>query len=249
MNEESAGSYPRVLKPYINTQYKIIYEDEYFYAVDKPSPLPVHPVGRFKEDNLLKLLERDKQEKGLSIVNRLDSETSGLVIVARSGEVSGKLGRIFENREVTKEYRAVVFGVPKEDKGSIEISLGTTQKGIQNIRVPDPNGQTARTDYEVLSKSPRYSLLKIIPLTGRTHQIRAHMAFSGHPAVGDKIYIDSNVFERYIREGWQEDMRSVIGAERLLLHAARLEFPHPINQKRISLTCGLPDCFTAFIKD
>jgi 23S rRNA pseudouridine1911/1915/1917 synthase len=234
---------------YVETDYGILYEDEFFLVVDKPAPLPVHPVGRFKEKNLLSLLTKDlgPGEEGLRIVNRLDSETSGLVLVARSSEVAGKLGILFQDRKVAKGYHAVVFGTPKVRAGTISIPLGTEVKNGHHVRVPDPDGETAETDYEVLSAPGEYALLKIMPRTGRTHQIRAHLAFLGHPIVGDKIYIDPGIFERYIREGWQEDMRPVVKAERLLLHASRLEFRHPVTGESVSFSSAIPPCFDSFL--
>ncbi|OQA57697.1 MAG: Ribosomal large subunit pseudouridine synthase A [Candidatus Omnitrophica bacterium ADurb.Bin277] len=235
---------------YVETGYKILYEDEAFLIADKPAPLPVHPVGCFRQRNLLSLLQNavGANGSGLQIVNRLDSETSGLVIVSRSPEIAGRLGVLFEKREVLKEYNAVVFGIPEKPKGSVEVPLGLKSGGVHNIRVPDQAGQDARTDYEVLSVAGEYSLLRIIPRTGRTHQIRVHLAFLGHPVVGDKIYIDPSIFERYIHEGWREDMRSVVKSERLLLHACRLEFRHPVTKKKMIFTSTLPSCFDPFLK-
>lgn len=235
---------------YVDTKYRILYEDEFFLAVEKPAPLPVHSVGRFKEKNLLSLLRKDLPPcpGDLRIVNRLDSETSGLVLVAKSGGVAGKLGVLFETRAVSKEYRAVVLGVPQAAEGTISASLGTKAENGQNVRVPDPKGQAAVTDYQVLSRSGDYALLKVVPRTGRTHQIRAHLAFLGHPVAGDKIYIDSRIFERYVREGWQEDMRPIVRSERLLLHASKLEFRHPSTGENMKFESPLPPCFDAFLK-
>lgn len=230
---------------YVETGYKILFEDPYFLAVEKPAPLPVHAVGRFKEKNLLTILQNDLKAEALRIVNRLDSETSGIVIVAKSGDAAGKLGLIFEKRQVYKEYRAIVLGIPDQGEGTIEIPLGV-RNNIHNIRVPDASGQTARTDFQVLSQNGEYSLLKVMPRTGRTHQIRAHLAFTGHPVAGDKIYIDPQIFERYIHEGWHEDMRPIVKAERLLLHASKLEFRHPETGEAMKLVSEPPACFEQF---
>ena len=149
---------------------------------------------------------------------------------------------------MTKEYHAIVFGVPAAQAGTIALSLGLTEESGHNIRKPDPNGESAQTDYQVVISVGDYSLLKVIPQTGRTHQIRAHLAFLGHPIVGDKIYIEPRIFERYIHEGWQESMRSVVKAERLLLHASRLVFHHPVTGEPSKFTSAIPSCFDAFFQ-
>lgn len=234
---------------HVETAYRILWEDDHFLVVDKPAPLPVHAVGRFREKNLLSFLIRDLRPggEGLRVVNRLDSETSGLVLVAKSAAIAGKLGILFENRQVEKEYHAVVMGMPQERKGSITMPLGLKVESGHNIRTHDPDGESAQTDYEVLEGNRDHSFIKIMPRTGRTHQIRAHLALLGHPIVGDKIYIDPAVFERYIHEGWLEEMRPVVGFERLLLHASGLAFCHPVTGRSVKYASEIPSCFNAFL--
>jgi len=234
---------------FVDAKYKILYEDEFFLAVDKSAPLPVHPVGRFKKKNLLSLLkeERSPDSGDFGIVNRLDSETSGIVLVSKSSAAAGQLGLLLEKRKIYKEYRAIVLGIPQETQGTISIPLGVQSERGHNIRVPDLQGQTARTDYQVMRCSGGNALLKVVPQTGRTHQIRAHLAFLGYPIAGDKIYIDPGIFERYIHEGWQEEMLLVVKSERLLLHASKLEFRHPASGKPIKLSADLPLCFDLFL--
>jgi len=236
---------------FVGTDYRILFEDEFFLVVDKPAPLPVHPVGRFKEKNLLSFLKRDLRPgpEGFQIVNRLDSETSGLVLVSKSGWVAGQLGLLFERREVFKEYQGIVFGRPVPLRGTISIPLGTeAHKNIHNVRKPDLCGETAQTDYEVLDCREDYSLVRVMPRTGRTHQIRAHLAFLGCPIVGDKIYIDPCIFERYLQNGWEEDMLAVVKAKRLLLHATRLAFRHPVTGEHRSFSAAMPVCFDSFLE-
>lgn len=236
---------------HVDTAYRILHEDPGFLVVEKPAPLPVHPVGRFTEKNLLSLLRRDRPSEaaGLRIVNRIDSETSGLVLVARSSEMAGRLGLLFEKREVTKDYTAVVIGKPARRKGLITLRLGTVHRGSAHMRCKDARGETAATEYEVLKGGEKFSLLRVMPRTGRKHQIRAHLAFIGHPVAGDKLYIDSRIFERYMQEGWQDDMRRVVYSERLLLHASGLGFRHPESGRMLSFDSGIPECFKNFLKN
>ncbi len=231
---------------HVELSYKVLYSEEGFLVADKPAPLPVHPVGRFKEKTLLSLLQKDfpSEAAGLRIVNRLDSETSGLVIAAKNSEMAGRLGLLFENRKVYKEYRAVVLGVPEPRSGTIATALGTEIRSRHRVRVPDPQGQAAVTRYEVLKENGKRALVKLVPETGRTHQLRAHLSFLGNPVAGDKIYIDPEIFERYRDDGWQEDMLAAVGAERLLLHAVRLEFLHPVTGERMKFFSEPPGLFS-----
>ncbi|MBU3758767.1 MAG: RluA family pseudouridine synthase [Candidatus Omnitrophica bacterium] len=236
---------------YVETDFKILYEEEGFLIADKPAPLPVHPVGRFTRKNLLSLLRERRPEDagGLRIVNRLDSETSGLVVVAKSSGMAGRLGMLFEQRRVKKEYRAVVRGRPSKREAVIEIRLGTVHRGSLHMRKPDPAGETASTRYEILQSGPGCSLLRLMPLTGRKHQIRAHLAFIGHPVLGDKVYIDTRIFERYIREGWSSGMKKTVRSERLLLHASGLEFPHPVTGEIQIFKSEPPALFGTFLRN
>ncbi len=231
---------------YVDTAYRILYEDTFLIAVDKPAPLPVHAVGRFKEKNLLSLMKMAGCGETLSIVNRLDSETSGIVLAAKSSEVAGKLGIQFQERQVSKEYLGIVMGCLKVKQGRITFPLATSTQGLQHIRVPDPAGQTAETDYEVIEEKESYSWIKIRPLTGRTHQIRAHLKAIGHPLVGDKIYIDCGIFEQYIRHGWLESMRPTVLLPRLALHASSLRITHPVNQKPLEFISECPKVLQDF---
>lgn len=234
---------------YVETDYRVVYEDDCFLVVDKPAPLPVHPVGRFTEKNLLSLLRKHRpaEAPGFRIVNRLDSETSGLVLVAKSSEMAGKLGLLFEKRLVKKEYLAVVSGHLERSKGRITIALGTVHRRSLHMRRRDPAGEKAVTVYEVEKKGPKTTLVRVMPETGRKHQIRAHFAFIGHPVLGDKIYIDPGIFERYMEGGWNDGMKRTVKSERLLLHGSRLEFRHPATGEPMVFTSEPPALFEEFL--
>ena len=235
---------------FVDTNYKIIYESDAFLVVDKPAPLPVHKVGRFTEKNLLFILSKNLGfKKGeLRAVNRLDSETSGLTLIAKDSETAGFLGSQFERREVEKEYQAIVLGKLAENKGTIFFPLRSDYKNHFCVRVHDPNGEFSETNYELIEEFKGYSLVKVMPLTGRTHQIRVHFAMLGNPIVGDKIYIDKKVFEEYIQKGWQEHMRATVHFNRLALHATKLTINHPATKERVTFYSEFPNVLNEFIK-
>lgn len=233
----------------VSTGYKILYEDEWFLAVDKPAPLPVHPGGRFLTKNLLSFLQRDLKLH-LHIVNRLDSETSGIVLAAKNAEAAGRLGLEFERRRVEKYYAAVLLGRWTKPDGRIDLPLGFLRRDRFRMRCADAAGESAETAYEKSGEIERdgeiFTPMRVRPRTGRMHQIRAHFALCGHPVAGDKIYIEPSIYSRYIESGWQEDMLSVVKARRLMLHAARLVFKHPVHGETMDIQSPVPeDFFTA----
>ncbi len=239
---------PRTEADYdVALNYRILFEDEWMLAVEKPAPLPVHPGGRFLTKNLLSLLKQDRAGY-LSIINRLDSETSGVVLAAKTSAMAGELGKLFEFRRVQKDYEAVLLGAPPESAGCLTFPLGFRQVERFRLRCEDPAGESASTAYETRQTwkdgQQTYTRVRVRPETGRMHQIRAHFALAGCPVAGDKIYIDPAVYTRYIEQGWQEDMLAVTRARRLLLHAARLVFIHPMTGVELSVVSEVPGEFS-----
>ena len=236
---------------YVDTKYRIIHEDEDFLVIDKPAPLAVHPVGAYSELNLHTLLKNDPRwtECDLKMAHRLDAETSGVLVVAKNYEAARSLGKQFLQGRVQKEYEAVVFGCPAQAQGEIVFPLGVDDSsGFQTIRTWDAeHGETAHTKFEVLRSSACYARVKLMPLTGRTHQLRAHMAFSGHPIVGDKIYVDLNLFSRYVKGGLDQEILERLKLPRLALHAARLSFEHPRTRTQVSFSAPLPPLLLDFV--
>ncbi len=236
---------------YIDLDYRILHEDEELLVVDKPAPLAVHPVGSYRELNLHSLLKKDARWAGcrLRLTHRLDAETSGVLVIAKTEEAARGVGMSFLKGQVAKKYRALVFGVPAEKEGFIDARLGYDKSsGFQTVRIRDDEaGETAFTRYRVLSTHGDYASLEIEPLTGRTHQIRAHLALAGHPIVGDKIYIDLNIFRRYVLGGLDEDMLQTIKLPRLALHASSIEFKHPRTHETIRFVSEVPDLLKGWL--
>ena len=233
----------------IDTNFRVVHEDSDILILDKPSPLAVHPVGVYAELNLHSLLKNDPRRAGQSVrfVHRLDAETSGLICAAKTEAAARFLGIEFMNGRVDKTYHALVFGTPERSEGEINARLGhDAGSGFQTVRIADEvNGEEALTRYKVVSSAGGYSWLEITPLTGRTHQIRVHLALLGHPIVGDKIYIDLNLFREYVLGGLNEEILNRLKLPRLALHASRLSFTHPGTRERVGFHCPAPD----FLKD
>ncbi|MDZ4816783.1 MAG: RluA family pseudouridine synthase [Verrucomicrobiota bacterium] len=226
---------------FTNASYQLIAERPEFLVVSKPSHLLVHPTKPSPVTTLIDLLRLDYPNEPLSLVNRLDRETSGLIIVARSKEASGKMGKKLMRREVTKEYHALVYGhgtLPEQ--GEIDAPLGRLgEVGETNIYLrqsvlPLQEGKKiypARTSYKILKTFTRsdsdktFHLVQLQAHTGRLHQVRVHMSYIGFPLVGDKIYgPDSNHYLTFIRENMSEALRKDLLMDRHALHASRLNF-------------------------
>ena len=228
----------------VDTDFGVIYEDEDLLVLEKPAPLAVHPVGAYAQLNLHSLLKKDPRwiDSSIRFMHRLDAETSGVLCAAKTEQAARFIGKEFLSGRVEKTYQALVFGVPKRSEGEITIRLGHDKSsGFQTVRVPDENGQEAVTRYRVLSSHGDYSWLEICPLTGRTHQIRAHLSFIGHPIVGDKIYIDLNIFREYVLGGLNADMLKKLVLPRLALHAVGLSLRHPVTNETAEFCSKAPD--------
>ena len=238
---------------FIDTEYRILHEDEDLIVVDKPAPLAVHPVGAYKELNLQSLMLKDPRFAGVQIktVHRLDAETSGVLIIAKNHEAARFLGGEFEAGRVRKKYEAIVFGCPAQLGGDILDPLGyDASSGFQTVRVRDTEaGESAHTRYEVIRAGADYAHVRLTPLTGRTHQLRVHLALLGHPIVGDKIYVDLDLFERYVSGGLDEAILGRLKLPRLALHASEITFTHPRSRETRTFFCALPELLQAFLTE
>ncbi len=228
---------PSTLAPE-NIPVKIVYEDDDLLVVDKPPGLTVHPAPGHPEHTLANavmshLTQPDTGDSNRpGIVHRLDKDTSGLIIVAKNPTAHENLMKQFKERIVSKVYLALAQGHMTPDEGVIEAPIGRDRSHRERMAITDAaHGREARTAYRVLKRTSGYSLLELKPETGRTHQIRVHLAAIGHPVVGDKTYGKGS---------------ELIG--RQFLHAHRLRFRLPSSGKVIELVSPLPDDLTEALK-
>lgn len=233
----------------VGTDYRVVHEDEHILVVDKPAPLPVHPAGSYGDLNLLALLRKDPRWRGLRLrtPHRLDAETSGLLVLAKTPEAGRSLGRQFGEGRVRKRYLAVTHGRPPQERGTVRQPLGSVRMGFV-VRVADPAGEPAETRWRLLATDGRYSLLEAEPVTGRTHQIRIHLALLGCPIVGDKLYPDPSRYRRYVVHGLDDGLLAELLLPRLALHAWRLGLDHPASGVPAEYVSPLPEPLASFCR-
>lgn len=210
---------------------EIVFEDEHMIVVCKPADLVVHPApGHYSGTLVNRLLAHTSLASTGApirpgIVHRLDKDTSGLMIVAKTDIAYDALTKMIRNREVARCYLALAKGNFREANGVIEAPLGRLSWDRKRMGVNAARSKPAVTKFMVLRRSEGYTLLKLTLVTGRTHQIRAHLAFIGHPIAGDKTYGGSG---------------GSLGLERQFLHAYELSLQHPISGKKLRFSCPLP---------
>ncbi len=218
--------------------FHILGETADYLAVDKPAGLLVHPSKpggpRTLWDGLRDLLGYELATGGqISIINRLDRETSGVVIVAKSFEAARAAGIAMQRREMKKRYLALVFGWPDWEEITVDTPIcrrGEVEESIVWLeRMAHPSGQPAVTRFRALERQVRdgepFALLEAEPLTGRTHQIRVHAASLGFPVIGDKLYARGrDKYLRFIDEGWTEALAADLWLPRHALHCTRMVF-------------------------
>jgi 23S rRNA pseudouridine1911/1915/1917 synthase len=216
--------------------FGIVVRDPRLYVVDKPAGLPVHASAKFYFNTLTRVLaERFPDEPDLQICHRLDRETSGCLVVARDRAAAAEIKHAFGTRHgVTKRYLAVVHGQPPwDDEQTIDLPLRVAQPGdatkLPHVRMlPGPGGLPAVTRVRVERRAAEYALVRCTLLTGRQHQIRAHLAAIGFPIVGDKLYAHGDdAFLRFCNEGLVPELARRFVLPRHALHAASVAFPHP----------------------
>jgi 23S rRNA pseudouridine1911/1915/1917 synthase len=224
----------------------IIYEDDDIIVLNKQPDMIVHPARGNTYGTLVNALvfHSDKLSSGLGefrpgIVHRLDKNTTGVMVVAKNDTAQWKIAKQFEQRKTKKSYLAIVHGVPELTADRINAPLGVHPKIRVKYAIRPESGREAITFYEVIESFRGFSLLKLTPRTGRTHQIRVHLSHVGHPIVGDDMYGGKFVYPWQLADGEPTVQEPVIN--RVALHAWTLEFKHPTTKKLVKFEAPLPE--------
>jgi 23S rRNA pseudouridine1911/1915/1917 synthase len=217
--------------------YSVCFEDEHLLVVDKPAGVVVHPARGHHTGTLAQALAGRGAGGGedpwrAGIVHRLDRDTSGLLVVAKDDEVHRALKELLSARHLTREYLALVEGHMDARSGTIEAPIGRHRRDRLLMSIDSDAPRDARTHFSLEQALPGSSLLRVVLDTGRTHQIRVHMAAIGHPVCGDRQYGRSDIY----------------GLQRQFLHAARLAFEHPVTGAPIDVSSALPEDLAAALE-
>ena len=229
---------------------EIVYEDKDLIIINKPQGLIVHPGAGNKTDTLVNILVGNYKKKLSSIsgssrpgiVHRLDKDTSGLLVVAKNNFTHSSLGKQFSDHSIKRKYIALVWGVIRPLKGTIETFITRSKKNRQLMTADDLRGKKAITKYSVIKvfdkkDIPKISLVEFELETGRTHQIRVHMIYKGTSILGDQKYRKKNMNFKKLDKTFEEILSSFKGQ---VLHASTLGFTHPRNLKNIEFKSKLP---------
>lgn len=222
-----------------NLDLDIVYEDEDLLVVNKPSGMVVHPApGNYSHTLVNGLLYHSKTLSQVNgefrpgIVHRIDADTSGLLMVAKNDKTHFALAEQLSNKTTLRKYVALVWGVLNSDTGTIDAPIGRNPNDRKKMAVTDKNSKRAVTHFKVLKRYEKATLLELKLETGRTHQIRVHMEYIGHPVVNDPVY----------------GRRKIIDSTGQCLHAKELGFIHPKTGKKMYFKSELPECFLNILK-
>lgn len=236
---------PEVNEPEFDFHPPILFEDRDLLVIDKPAGLVVHPTHSHLRNTVITLLRRQRGEPQLTLLHRLDAETSGVLLIGRHRWAARRMQTRFERGRVSKTYLALVFGVPESESFSVELPLGTSSRDGFVFRQSPRAERTreCRTEFRVLRAQTDTALVEASLVTGRRHQIRAHLACVGHPIVGDKLYaLDDREYRRYLSNGALDGRQlATLRASRCMLHARAARLEHPRDRDRwVEVQAPLP---------
>jgi UPF0176 protein len=225
---------PAVIEPAVATDIRILHEDEAVVVLHKPAPLPMHPGGRFNRNTLQFILNAAYHPQKPRACHRLDANTTGLVLVARTQHFAKLLQPQFARGEVEKVYLARVQGHPEAEAFTAESAIGSLPQPLGSREIDEESGLPARTEFSVLRRdADGAALLEVRPITGRTNQIRLHLWDLGFPICGDPAYLSGRALG--------DTQTLSLESAPLCLHAHRLTFTHPLTRERMTVEAEAPE--------
>jgi 23S rRNA pseudouridine1911/1915/1917 synthase len=226
----------------------ILQEDDTLIVINKPAGLLVLP-DRF-DRTLVNLYALLKETFGnIFIVHRIDRETSGIVLFAKTAGMHALLNTLFEQRKVEKKYLAIVVGSPQAESGRIDVPIAENQYGVRKMKIDRKNGKEAVTDYKIIENCNGYSLIEAKPHTGRTHQIRIHFSALGFPILADPLYGTSGwFFLSSIKRNYKSNGEEKPLLARTALHAFSLSFIHPVTEEKMFFEAPMPKDMETVLK-
>ena len=231
---------PDFLEPAVDPSFEILFEDEWLLAVNKSGNLPTSPSGKYFKNTLVNVLKKALKHKNLYTLHRLDRETSGVILFAKTKEIAQKMTAQFREHQIQKTYLAILSRPLPCKKVLVSAPIGRdAQSAIRIKQGVRPEGKPSRTQFEQLETVGPYAKVQVHPLTGRTHQIRAHAAYLDCPIVGDKLYgLHNDGFLQWLEEGEAYLRAKNFPLHRQLLHAACLSFQHPVHGQEMQVSAS-----------
>ncbi|MEJ2689499.1 MAG: RluA family pseudouridine synthase [Deltaproteobacteria bacterium] len=245
-------------EPPVDKSYKIIHEDADLLVIDKPATLPCHPKGRYFHHTLWALLKEKRKDQYFTFVNRIDRETSGIVLIGKNKKASRNCQQQFISHQVGKEYLAIIIGLFPRRISCRGYLVNDCRSSIKHkMRFMDiaadrksaEEGKIVHTNFRLLRPVGRYSLILAKPNSGRRHQIRASLTAINFPLLGDKLYgTNESLFFRFIKDRLSEADKDYLVMKRQALHASRLTIRHPTGGQKLSFYATLPDDLKIFLQ-